>query len=135
MRADIDHFVVMTPTGDVDDKASVHVYLALTDRLLSSLRLTEPGKLTVRMRAGITHIRGLIVENALTPGEAYNFTFTIDNPPPMGELKRKECTYQEHARVGSDAWRRIPVTAPQVLLRPRFARVVSYQVRICCATP
>ena len=100
MRADIDHFVVMTPTGDVDDKASVHVYLALTDRLLSSLRLTEPGKLTVRMRAGITHIRGLIVENALTPGEAYNFTFTIDNPPPMGELKRKECTYQEHARVG-----------------------------------
>jgi len=100
MRAEFDHFVVMTPTGDVDDKASVHAYLALTDRLLSSLRLTEPEELTVRMRVGLARIRALMVDNALTPGEAYKFIFTIDDPPPMDQFKWKECVYQEHARLG-----------------------------------
>ena len=100
MRAEVDHFVVMTPTGDVDDEASVHVYLALTDRLLSTLGLTEPDKLIMRMRASLAHIRALIVENALPPGEPYKFIFTRDDPPPMAELKWKECAYQEHAQLG-----------------------------------
>ena len=99
-RADGDHFVVMTPTGDVDDNASVHVYLAFTDPLLASLGLTGPEAVTVRMRAGLAHVRALIVENALTTGEAYRFIFTRGIPPPMGELKWKECVYQEHAQLG-----------------------------------
>lgn len=100
MRAHRDDFVVMTPTGDVDDNASVHVCLTFTDRLLDSLGLTEPKVVTVRMRAALAHIRALIVENALTPGEEYKFMFTSGDPPPMGELKWKECVYQEHAQLG-----------------------------------
>ena len=99
-RAEIDHFVVMTPAGDVDDDASVHVYIAFTVRLLSSMSLTEPDKVIVRMRAGLAHIRALIVDNALTPGEKYDFMFTTDSPPPMAQFKWKECVYQEHALLG-----------------------------------
>ena len=98
-RAEFDHFVAMTPAGDIDDEASVHIYLAFTLRLLSSLNLTEPEKVIVRMRAGLAHIRALIVDNALTPGEPYEFMFTTDNPPPMARFKWKECVYQEHARL------------------------------------
>lgn len=99
-RADLEHFVVMTPGGDVHDDDNAHVYLYFAHRFLYHLGMAETKNIAVLMRLALDHIRALVESETLSLGENYEFVFTSAAPPDMAKYTWKECSYQEQEQKG-----------------------------------
>ncbi len=99
-RTDVEHFVIMHPSGDVDDHENAHVYVGFTSRLLTSLGIEREKSLSLLMRAALDALRGMVRDDEIESGKSYEVMFTVDAPLDVGMFEWKLCAYQQPSETG-----------------------------------